>query len=515
MNKVIITLSIWQILIVFTEQMSMPRDAEIMDGYKIETPIDEINRESPFTGEQLDMNVMPIRDRRSPRYKVMESPGLRSHFHIDSEDLRKSWERSRNRRELEDADKTRRELRSDEIEVEDDDELKRRSDVEDVSLEELPVAEKHTLNPSYYRTDEDRLMEKWVKSPYESRSHKDETHADSQSEASSNVGINARQPRVNFITQQGQSTNNKDIPDGPEARERDQNRDQSQNNKQSQDDSYRKPNQDRYYPSNYGNADRYNNVQDYYPQQGQYNPYWDRNNYYPAYRDRYYDDRYDRDRLYDRHYDSFMRPPPGMGAMQPPSYSNGFYYRHQYNDYDEYYPRTVPNHYYSDKRFDIPPVAGPPVEAREPPGAYSSFRPYLHTNDVSGSERYQPAANGVSQNNGRIIYYAHLPEITRAPPTYPAPAHHNRYGTVAKRYDPSYDYYYNNNYDRRGAVDDYRNGRLSRMVKSTPTDDVSTKESTATTRISSAPLQVPAFERYSFREGLDNYPHPFNRRYDD
>jgi hypothetical protein len=519
MKKLFIVLSIWQILIVMSEQLSIPHDAEVLDGYKSETPLEDISPEDnrQFVGEQLDMNVMPIRDRRSPHYKVMESPGLRSHFHLDSEQLKKSLEKSRSRRELEDADKTRRELRSDEIEVEDDhDSPRRRSDIEDVSLEELPVAQKHTLNPSYYRTDEDRLMEKWVKSPYESRSHKEESTGDSQPEASANVGINARQPRVNFITQQGQSTNNKEIPDGPEAR--DQNRDQSQNNK-GDDDSYRKPSQDRYYPANYGNANRINHVNDYHSQ-NDYNPYWDRNNYYPAKpsydnRDRYYDDRYDRDRLYDRRYQMYMQPPSGMGAMQPPSYSNGFYYRHQYNDYDEYYPRNVPNYYYSDKRFDVPPMMIPPMEAREPPAAYSNNRPYLSTNDVNGYDRYPPIQPSGSPNTGRIIYYAHLPEITRSPPVYPAP-NINRYGAPAaasKRYDPSYDYYYNNNYDRRG-IDDYRNGRLSRMVKTSPIRDGTTLESTTTARISSAALPVRPFERYSYQEGLASYPHPYFRRYD-
>lgn len=158
------------------------------------------------------------RDKRSLNYKVLESAGLKSHFQIhqplnqDEEELKINRYKHRARRQT----VSTRKLHSDEIEVEEE---KRDVEKDDLSTEEVPLAEKQTMKSPYYRSDENRLMESWVKAPYEnefaSRVQKEEE--DSQPEAS-NIGINARTPRVNFITQQGQK--NKDEPDGPEARDK-------------------------------------------------------------------------------------------------------------------------------------------------------------------------------------------------------------------------------------------------------------------------------------------------------
>lgn len=159
------------------------------------------------------------RDKRSLKYKVLESTGLTSHFQIheplyqDEEEHKINRYKHRARRQTVSA----RKLHSDEIEVEEE---KRDVEKDDLSTEDVPLPEKQTMKSPYYRSDENRLMESWVKAPYEnefaSRVQKEEE--DSQPEAS-NIGINARTPRVNFITQQGQK-NNKDEPDGPEARDK-------------------------------------------------------------------------------------------------------------------------------------------------------------------------------------------------------------------------------------------------------------------------------------------------------
>ena len=164
------------------------------------------------------------RDKRSIKYQVLESPGLTSHFkiqpfHQDDEQQKVNRYKHRARRQTEST----RKLHSDEIEVEEE---KRDVERDDLSTEDVPLPEKQTMKSPYYRSDENRLMESWVKAPYEnefaSRVQKEEE--DSQPEAS-NIGINARTPRVNFITQQGQK-NSKDDTDGPEARERERERDQ-------------------------------------------------------------------------------------------------------------------------------------------------------------------------------------------------------------------------------------------------------------------------------------------------
>ena len=332
------------------------------------------------------------RDKRSASYKVLESAGLRSHFHIDNvpsdEKLKGYLKRQRYRRDLEEKRKT--ELHSDEIE-DNDSEQRQSISTDNISVEKLPNAEKQTMNPAYYRTDEDRLMEKWVKSPYgefQSRTQKDED--DSQSEATSNVGVKARTPRVNFITQQGQSSNNKDDKDGPEAREREREQEQqnnNNNNKQNSDDGYRKPTDNRYYSNNNNNNNNMNNNN-----KKNYDPYYQEREMYNQrdYPSQYGYDKYD---PYDRRYEMNMMPQQGMARM--PQYMNRYdNYRPNYNDYDDYYSRSIPNNYYSDKRYDFPG----PMMPMEPRDGYSS-RPHLNSNDVNGPY------NNHNRNTGRIIYY--------------------------------------------------------------------------------------------------------------
>lgn len=476
MKNIFIIFLIGHLVISSSHQYAFSDSVQIIDGYGSDFPERQLDpEEAEFNEHQV--NRLPFeadpRSKRFVKYEVLESPGLHSHFQVvqDEEVLKTNTNRRRNRRSVE----SRSELHSDEVEDVDTDQ-RRTVNRDDVSIEDGPLAEKQTMNPAYYRADDSRLMDKWVKAPYgdfQSRAHKEED--DAQSDASSNVGIKSRTPRVNFITQQGQSSNNKDEPDGPEARERererererdrntnDRDRDQqsnTNNNKQPTDDGYRKPENERYYPSSYSNKN-------YEPQQSpNYIPDYDRyapNRYYgrDPYREQapfpqpaYYPYR-DRELSYND------RPPAGMSRMTPPmGPSSSFYYRHQYNDYDDYVPRSIPNYYYSDKRFDVPaPVL--PMEPRDP-YERDLYRPYLYTNEINNRP-------------GRIIYYANLPEIVRTPNTYRSAT--SRYGT-----DPMpNNYYYNNN--------NYDGYRSSRTAKASTYRDPS--PSTTTMRISSSPVRA-------------------------
>jgi hypothetical protein len=152
-----------------------------------------------------------------------------------------------------------------------------------------------------------------------------------------------------------------------------------------------------------------------------------------------------------------------MSRMTPPmGPSSSFYYRHQYNDYDEYMPRSVPNYYYSDKRFDVPAM-GLPMEPRDPyADPRDLYRPYLYTNDINN----RPGA-------GRIIYYANLPEIVRPVNSYPS--------ATARYADPYRGY------------DDYRSYRTAKSV-----NYPDAPPATTTMRISSAPARVDTARSRSF-----------------
>jgi hypothetical protein len=485
MKNIFILLSVWHIFISSSNQYALNDGGQMIDGYGPEFVDRQLDpEEAEFEKQQI--NRLPLeeiqRSRRALKYKVMESPGLHSHFQVvqDDEILRSNPHRRRNRRSVE----SRSELHSDE--VEDVDTKTRRVDSsDDVSVEDVPLAEKQTMNPAYYRADDSRLMDKWVKEPYyQPRAHKEED--DVQSEASSNIGIKARTPRVNFITQQGSSqgsssssSNNKDEPDGPEARERererererDRDRDQQGNNKSKQpaDDGYRKPanndrdrDRDRYSPSYYGNKNTY----DSYPQSPNYIQNYDRYGPSPYYgRDRYMDrEPYPQPAYYpynERDLAYMDRPPAGMSRMTPPmGLSSSFYYRHQFNDYDDYLPRSVPNYYYSDKRFDAP-APGLPMEPRDP-YERDMYRPYTYTNEVNNRP-------------GRIIYYANLPEIVRPV---------NNYPSATSRYADS---------DPYRRYDDYRSLRTAKSATFRDVPSAST-----TMRVSSAPARVDTAKSRSY-----------------
>lgn len=489
-----------QILFVLSNSLAIEaNEGQMVDEYgPAEVYIDhELDPEVvAFANRQV--NRLPLEDdsnvriRRAVKYKVLESPGLYSHFRNiqDEDNLKINPHRRRYRRSTGRISKS--ELHSDEVEDLDHVDTLKRNEGSDFSIENVPNAQKQVGKPAYYSSDSSRTMDKWVKAPYgdfQSRARKDEE--DSHGESTSNVGTKMRTPRVNFITQQGQSSgagNKDDAPiDGPEARERERERDREQNNNNNNnnnnsngnkydnkydnkqggsDDSYRKPSNDRYYPSSYNkyydNFDRpvygvnqyptpyqpnyYN--RDYQPP-APYNPYYEKYNPYDKYSP--YDKYNPYDKFYDRHHDrSAIVPPPGMSRMTPPvGPSSSFYYRHQYNDFDDYIPRSVPNYYYSDKRFDVP------LEPREP---YESYRPYLQNNDVNSRP-------------GRIVYYANLPEVVRTPSNYRYAT--ARYADSIPNYRESLPYYERDEYSARTA-------------KSINYRDV---QPSTTMRISSAPVR--------------------------
>lgn len=476
MKNIFILLSVWYIFISSSYQYSLNDDEKLIDGYGPDFIDHQLDPEEAEFERQQE-NRLPFEEvqrfRRGLKYRVMESPGLHSHFQVvqDDEILRTNPQRRRNRRSTD----SKSELHSDEVE-DIETQPRRAANPDDVSVEG-PVAEKRTMTPAYYRADDARTMDKWVKDPYyQSRIAKEEE--DTQGDASSSVGIKSRTPRVNFITQQSSSqgsNNNKDEPDGPEARERererererDRDRDRDQQANKQPEEGYRKPasndrdrdrererererERDRYSPSYYGNKNY-----DTYPQAPNYVPNYDRYNDRPYYnRDRYnertpaYYPYNERDLAYND------RPPPGMSRMTPPmGPSSSLYYRHQYNEYDDYVPRSVPNYYYSDKRFDMP------MEPRDP-YERDLYRPYLYSNEVNNRP-------------GRIIYYANLPEIVRPV---------NNYPSANARYADPY----------RGQ-DDYRNFRTAKSV-----NYPDAPPATTTMRISSAPARVDTARSRSY-----------------
>lgn len=446
--KIFTLISIWQILITTSSQLAVPNDdsESLIDGYDMELPpVLQFNPEM-IAREGQRLPLQNTRERRNT-YHVLESKGLVSHFKINPEHVEEYLKKNDVPKRARRAVASRSELHSDEVE-DVESESRKLGDGDNISVESVPPPQKQASNPAYYRSSDDsRLMDKWVKSPYgdyQSKSAKDDD--DTHSEASSNVGNKARTPRVNFITQQGQTSSTKDDYDGPEAREkerererererdRDNNRDRDNRDqaKPNTDDTYRKPLYDRpssspgyshgYKDYNY-NSPNYINPYDRYQPYDRYHPstYYNRDRdyayqggYQNPYQTPYYGP-YERDYLYGE------RAPNGMSRMVPPNNpSSAFYYRHQYNDYDEYFPRSIPNYYYSDKRFDIPPTG---MEPRE----------------------YYDRASEVNRP-GRIIYYANLPEVVRTP---------NNYRSATARYgDPMY-----NNYN-----DGYRSFREAKSV---------------------------------------------------
>lgn len=231
----------WSVLpIIFA--MHMPEDMEILDGYKIDALAPEIypSEDAYFEARSLigHQYLKPIRDKRNAKYIVYESHGLKSHFrpnrqfsHLTNDndvdigtpefkafkpntDYMQTIDYNKlhpppvsSEKDFADFGESRRthnvaSLRN-RRETEDLSEAKKVTSIED-SVEQLPMAEKQVMNSGGGFEAEARsqsvIMDRWTKSPFEySKVQKEE---DSLAEATVNDGINARTPRVNFVTQQ-------------------------------------------------------------------------------------------------------------------------------------------------------------------------------------------------------------------------------------------------------------------------------------------------------------------------
>ncbi|XP_055548400.1 uncharacterized protein LOC129731985 [Wyeomyia smithii] len=175
-----------------TSSMHIPEDMEILEGYDLVSAGTEINPEDDFYEQRSLLEPFfyrAIRDKREIPYRVLESPGLKSHFrqHYENDWLEKQKYQAK-----------RRNRRSIEVESSSTTEGPK-------STDELPKAEKQTLHQ--------RTIEAWAKTPYQIKQPTEE-ELDSEAEASMmSEGIKTRAPRVNFITQK------KSLADSSETRE--------------------------------------------------------------------------------------------------------------------------------------------------------------------------------------------------------------------------------------------------------------------------------------------------------
>ncbi len=183
----------------------------------------EILPEDQFFDTDGEESDHAARNRRSPRYNVLESRGLKSHFrsggHLYHEQADdgigfKNFDKTNAFMQNIAYDKLHPPKQDAEIEnfrVPRSVEPEHRS--EDMSTtsapaqsgENLPKAEKQVMDDYHpERRNQPMPMDRWTKSPFDySKVHNEE---DSLAEATSvNEGIKARTPRVNFITQQKSS----------------------------------------------------------------------------------------------------------------------------------------------------------------------------------------------------------------------------------------------------------------------------------------------------------------------
>ncbi|KFB43642.1 hypothetical protein ZHAS_00011585 [Anopheles sinensis] len=342
--------------------MSIPEDMEILTGFEFGSSNIELTSEDDGFYERRSLleplHYRAIRDKRELHYRVLESPGLHSHFRPEDANVMHNSLKKR----------IRRDLQANENSVS----ITHQDETNDGT--EIPLAEKQVMN------DPEHIMpEQWVK-PDKIAGIPGQIinrQADSDADASSiiNKGLNSRAPRVNFITQQTKSTElsteGQSGGSGKVIRE-----------------LYRRPMQRTYY---LGPATRdYDSYMA--PSQSPIFP-----------------------QVYDK-YDPFHRDM--MDRLHPPSpHRYDQYYQRRYDmDYDSYYPRyKFPYfYYYPDKRYDTPlyyrnrnyiytnditdlgSTVGPNYEASlKPLSILSSAGPTLR--------------------NRRIIYYATLPEIVRKP----------------------------------------------------------------------------------------------------
>lgn len=131
--------------------------------------------------------------------------------------------------------------------------------------------------------------------------------------------------------------------------------------------------------------------------------------------------------------------------MPPYAYDSMSEYRRYYDPYDQYMPRmpNYPEQYYDypDSRYDVPdyrdypPMHGNDGKRPSPNQLHFSILTCFHRFAVD--DRYYTPSDMAPPppSRRRIIYYAHLPEVVRTPPSTDS-----RYRSY-ERYDPYYEYY--------------------------------------------------------------------------
>jgi hypothetical protein len=134
-----------------TDAVQIPEDIEILEGYHFDSQ-HRLNPVSSFFGP--DSSVDPrffkaIRNKRNAaKYEVLESPGLRSHFHLDIIQDEEQKNTKTEKRYKRDTDE------------------KESKEIEYSKTEKIPIPEKFVSEPSNYFRDSHKSMEQWTKTPY-------------------------------------------------------------------------------------------------------------------------------------------------------------------------------------------------------------------------------------------------------------------------------------------------------------------------------------------------------------
>ena len=225
-------LQLFILSISYSVAMHIPHETEVLDGYSLNTdaeiyPEDEYFELRSLAGHRL---LNPIRDKRSPKYVVLASPGLKSHFRTARLISHSALEEPTNV-EVDDYERNNKHFmqniaydklrppqkRSEFINDANNavPRIRRNADYPNevetspsaAAYEELPIAEKQYMddeNSKIFDNGESRsasnIMSRWTKAPSFEYS-KIQEDDDSLAEASVNEGIKARTPRVNFVTQ--------------------------------------------------------------------------------------------------------------------------------------------------------------------------------------------------------------------------------------------------------------------------------------------------------------------------
>lgn len=198
-------------------------DTETLDGLNVNLLSQKYTDDQFFeTENQANSGLLHgIRNKRSSKYVVLESRGLKSHFRTggDRRNLQsdddvefKNFDKTNDFMQSIAYDKLRPPKQDADVEnirfprsIEPEHRSVEMTTVSGESPENLPTAEKQVMDDYHpERRNQPMPMDRWTKSPFDySKVHNEE---DSLAEATSvNEGIKARTPRVNFITQQKSS----------------------------------------------------------------------------------------------------------------------------------------------------------------------------------------------------------------------------------------------------------------------------------------------------------------------